>query len=701
MSKTENPVTEPPGQGSEVRQPANSDSNSTDNSARRQQIDRYLNLGWPLILIPPGGKGPNTCGWNREENCITTGQSIPTGMGVGLPHAYAGTMALDIDDWGEARRIFADQGIDLDALFAAPDAVTINSGVEGHAKLLYALPSWMILPTKKITFKDYQGDIKTAFEFRCATRDGLTVQDVLPPSIHPVTGKPYQWGGQGSFERLPMIPMEPYLYWLSMVQKEDGEKPTTISCDRPTAELGEVRQALNATNPSLGRDDWVTVGMALHQYGTEAGDVQGMYTLWDTWSQGSKTKYASKKDTASVWKSFRAEDGVTIASLFHIAGQHGWTRPPDDLTGKFLPIKPIKTRAAPAKGSTTYSHRELMRRQFEDVAFLVAGLLTQGVYILGGKPKVGKSWLALHLLLCVAYGLRVFGSLAVTKGLALYISLEDHDRRLWKRVRQVCQQEPTDDLHFATEWSRIGQGCVEQLDEWLTDHPGTKLVIIDTLARIKPPRGKSGDIYAEDYGAVSAFKEISEKHGITVILVHHLRKMTSDDPADMLSGTTGLAGGVDGTLILIKPRNSKTLILHRSGRDLSDDEPLSLDWNKETGEWRSLDAGEAAIQYLTEEQKVIMDILRKFNVPMSRKDIAERAMREPDDIKRPMDALMKKGMLIKSGPYHNPFYSIKNISTHGEETNILSDRISNGGADGADGVDGVDSADGADTMIWH
>ncbi|MBF0173031.1 MAG: AAA family ATPase, partial [Magnetococcales bacterium] len=110
---------------------------------------------------------------------------------------------------------------------------------------------------------------------------------------------------------------------------------------------------------------------------------------------------------------------------------------------------------------------------------------------------------------------------------------------------------------------------------WLTCHPGTRLVIFDTLARIKPPRGRNGDIYAEDYAAVSAFKEISERHGVSIILVHHLRKMVSDDPDDMLSGTTGLAGGVDGTLILTRDARKPTgpLTLHRRGRDLINDEP--------------------------------------------------------------------------------------------------------------------------------
>ncbi|MEO5353772.1 MAG: AAA family ATPase [Magnetococcus sp. XQGC-1] len=315
------------------------------------------------------------------------------------------------------------------------------------------------------------------------------------------------------------------------------------------------------------------------------------------------------------------------------------------------------------KKPMTYSLRELMQRQFEDVAFLVFGLLSQGVYILGGKPKVGKSWLALHLLLCVAYGLRVFGTLPSTKGMALYISLEDHDRRLWKRIKQVFRQEPTDDLHFTTQWPRIGQGCVEQLDEWLTDHAGTKLVIIDTLARIKPPRAKNGDIYAEDYAAVSAFKDLSERHGITVILVHHLRKASSDDPADMLSGTTGLAGGVDGTLILTRKTGSKALTMHRSGRDLIDDEPLVLDWDRESGTWTALTAATTATMAVTEGQQPIIDAMRAFGHSMTCQEIAKAVDKPDDPTRKTLDRMVERGFLLTAGRYPKR-YSIAADDAH-------------------------------------
>ncbi|MBF0184685.1 MAG: AAA family ATPase [Magnetococcales bacterium] len=364
------------------------------------------------------------------------------------------------------------------------------------------------------------------------------------------------------------------------------------------------------------------------------------------------------------------ENGKDINDFHQLNGLEATKQLIEAATAPAAPEQAGQT--APTKPAT-YSMRELMTRNFEDVQFIVDELLPQGVFILGGKPKVGKSWLALHLLLSVSYGLPVFGTLATDQGRCLYLSLEDHDRRLWKRVRQVCRQIPTDDLHFTTQWSRIGQGCAEDLDKWLADNPETKMVVVDTLARVKPPRGRNADLYAEDYAAVASFKELSERHGIAVILIHHLRKMGSDDPADMLSGTTGLAGGVDGTLILTKKAGSETLTLHRSGRDLVDDEPLTLKWDREAGVWLSLDKASASAAEISEGQQQILDTLKSHGYSMSCADIAAATSGNAENVRKTLYRMVDRGILIKNGPSNSPRYSInastQNIGVQPEDGN--------------------------------
>ena len=112
-------------------------------------VETYIRHGWSLVPIPPGTKGPAHKGWNLKENALTLDMTLPPGYGIGLAHAYSGTMALDIDNWDRAAFELMMRGIDLAALYAAPDAVIIDSGRQGHGKLLYAMPFGLALPSKR------------------------------------------------------------------------------------------------------------------------------------------------------------------------------------------------------------------------------------------------------------------------------------------------------------------------------------------------------------------------------------------------------------------------------------------------------------------------------------------------------------------------------------------------------------------------
>ncbi|MBF0183716.1 MAG: AAA family ATPase [Magnetococcales bacterium] len=325
-------------------------------------------------------------------------------------------------------------------------------------------------------------------------------------------------------------------------------------------------------------------------------------------------------------------------------------------------IEAPQAEGAPAPDKPpTFTMTELMAKTFDPVEWCVTGLLsTPGVYLMAGAPKAGKSWLCLHLLLSVAYGRRVFGSLFAAQGTALYVSLEDHQRRLQNRISQVCHDQPTGNVHFALEWPRIDQGGVDLLDEWLTSHPGTKVVILDTLARIRPPRGRNGDLYGEDYAVVAVFKALAEKHSVTVLIVHHTRKMTdAESPANEISGTTGLAGGCDGTLIVKRKAGSDShLTLHRTGRDLVDDSPLEIKWDRENMTWSLMDEQEAARARLTPEQSEIIEAIRHACRSLTRQEIASFIGKDQDSIRFCIIRMVKGGLLLKVGPHRNSRYDI-------------------------------------------
>lgn len=175
----------------------------------------YVRQGWCLVPIPKGQKGPATKGWNTRASCVTTEDHARriNGANVGLAHLFSRTCCIDIDNLAQSSQLLAGHDIDLNMLLNASDSVQISSGRPNRAKLLYRLPDGIdALPTRKFS---------EGLELRCATKGGKsTVQDVLPPSVHPDTGKPYEWAGKGDWRNLPVLPDALLQFWRKDVDRE-------------------------------------------------------------------------------------------------------------------------------------------------------------------------------------------------------------------------------------------------------------------------------------------------------------------------------------------------------------------------------------------------------------------------------------------------------------------------------------------------
>ena len=298
---------------------------STQVQPHPASIDAYIRHGWSLVPIPAGTKGPRTQGWNLRKNALQTQADLPPGYGIGLAHAYSGTMALDIDNWDAT----VAQGIDINGYYNAADAVIIESGRPGHGKLLYRMPDGLCLPTKKIMVNSI-----TAYELRCATANGLTVQDVLPPSIHPETNQPYRWAGNGNWTRLPLIPQPLIDLWLGML--ENDKTRTIATGEVMDASWEEIGNALAHINSDCSREEWINCGMALHWAGNQTDQLDQALMLWNDWSLPS-AKYPGEKVLTQQWKSFRSDkdNSVKLGTLFHLAKQSGWVRPAIDVSDLF------------------------------------------------------------------------------------------------------------------------------------------------------------------------------------------------------------------------------------------------------------------------------------------------------------------------------------------------------------------------------
>ena len=233
----------------------------------------------------------------------------------------------------------------------------------------------------------------------------------------------------------------------------------------------------------------------------------------------------------------------------------------------------------------TMTAEQLQRAPYSPVPFLVDELIPEGLHILAGAPKIGKSWLALWLCLCVAQG-QALWNFATTQGEALYLSLEDSFQRIQTRLFDLTEDAPPT-LHFAIMADTLRHGLEQQIEQFLAEHPTTKLVVIDTLQRVRSAGGDSNR-YANDYQDVGLLKQLADQHHIAILLIHHLRKLHDDDPMNMISGSTGLSGAADSAFVLQKnARSANAASLHCTGRDIPD-RTLKLELDEDDHVWKLL-----------------------------------------------------------------------------------------------------------------
>lgn len=295
------------------------------------------------------------------------------------------------------------------------------------------------------------------------------------------------------------------------------------------------------------------------------------------------------------------------------------------------------------------SARDLMAKVFQPIKWVIPDILPEGVTIFAGKPKMGKSWLALNLAIATATGGRALGRIQVEPGSVLYLALEDNERRLQTRMSKLLQGGITPErLDLAIEWQRMGEDTLglAWLTGWIEAHPDARLIVIDTLAKVRPPMGKSSNIYEHDYNTVQGLKAISDQHNVAILIIHHVRKGTADDPLELISGSFGLSGGVDGAIVLNRDRGAMDAVLHITGRDV-DEKELAMVWSAELALWTI--AGDADEYRMSKERRQILDLLSGVRDGLSPKEIADALQRNAGSIKKMLREMLDDGQLKQTG----------------------------------------------------
>lgn len=215
---------------------------------------------------------------------------------------------------------------------------------------------------------------------------------------------------------------------------------------------------------------------------------------------------------------------------------------------------------------------DLDAQTFPAVVYHVRRLVAEGLSLLVGPPKIGKSWLVLLLALAVAAGGRALGAIPVAPRPVLYLALEDSDRRLQDRCRKLLTpgERIPSSFHYVT---RVPPGeVVETVRAWLRTHPDG-LVFLDTLGVVLPPARAGESSYQRDYRIGSQLKALVDEYpGTALVVVHHSRKADAEDFVDAVSGTHGLAGSADAIVVLSRQRHDSTGLLRVTGRDIPEGE---------------------------------------------------------------------------------------------------------------------------------
>jgi hypothetical protein len=294
--------------------------------------------------------------------------------------------------------------------------------------------------------------------------------------------------------------------------------------------------------------------------------------------------------------------------------------------------------------------KQLSERSIPPVRWIIKDLLPQGLTLLSGREKIGKSWLLLNLGISIATGQQALGCLDCEPVEVLYMALEDNERRMQERIRQVLAGgKSPESLHVTFSWSRLRDRdstedySIDILRGWLDEHPKVGVVMIDVFNMIRPPKmGKEPD-YERDYRHLVKLRTLANDRNISIIVCHHNRKATSDNPLDKASGSTGITGAPDAVWIMDKKAGGATLDVR--GRDL-DEIKMDLSFDRETGHWTW--CGNRTGGTLTPNQEQCLKAVADLGHPAREAEIAGITGIKRPSVQTALNALETKGMVVKN-----------------------------------------------------
>jgi len=287
-----------------------------------QFIEHFEAAGLVFVPIAPGKKGPTRKQWHSPNNLLKKSHELVSlgaaNLGIAHAHCTPPTCALDIDQLVPANEWLAVRGVSLANLMNAPDAVGVSSGRVGSAKLLYRLSDGFETPRSiKITDKNKI----CILEFRCAAKNGHTVQDLIPPSVHP-SGTTYKWTGSGNPLKIPKIPQNVLRLWQELIKPKRKQKILKFDpYSRPETprQIAIVQDLLSRIDADCDYETWRNVIWATLSTGWKCAEDLAL-----EWSRSAPDRF----DWDAFWSVANSyepdhEAPITLGTLYHYARQGG------------------------------------------------------------------------------------------------------------------------------------------------------------------------------------------------------------------------------------------------------------------------------------------------------------------------------------------------------------------------------------------
>lgn len=554
--------------------------------------------GWNAFPLPPGAKKPDAL-WKRWQTERSTPDDHRRWQASGMNAAIvtgplSNAVVVDCD---------------------SPEAVALAERLEVNGA-----PHVVTAKGRHYYFRHPGGSIGNRVGFLPGIdlrADGGFV--VAAGSIHP-SGVPYRWNKPPQGE-LPPLPA-----WVLAAPERQPASPLPSPRAASDSRYGEA-----ALQGELDAMRNAPEGARNHQLNKSAFALAQLAITGDVDESDAKARLGAAALEAGL---DGVEIGATLAS--------GW---------KAGRAEPRSTAARAAKAASLphiIRADQLDAEDFPALRWAIPDILPEGLTCLAGKPKAGKSYLAMQMALAVSNGDGApFGLPDMEQGEVLYLALEDGPRRLQARMRRMLLGPKPEGLHFTTSWPLIGKGGVEAMADWVKARSKPPLIILDTLRTIKAPTTGRRSAYDEDAASVAPLHELTKAHpGLALVVIHHTRKQESADEFDLISGTHGLSGVFD-TLAVLSVDSLGSGTLSAQGRDL-EHYRKALERDQRTGGW--IVKGEPVERAKTGERQELLEILTGATAPLALANLAKAVGKQSDTTRRLLEGLIAEGRV------HQPSY---------------------------------------------